>query len=298
MACGQEIDFFKFMREFGVDRGRGVGQFFCRCEQLGFNVNMARFGSAFFDSGVRFDSSDSKGHTMKNLSKMLENPFDDPKISMAELLAFSTDNIQRMLANNSSGELTTRITATQSGLDLVEQRFTDDLTKKAIRKARKMAKDNFLNALPAAMGKLAGKVAGQYGEASPEYAECLPLGRTIFSKATDDAMEAHIQTFINGVTAHVADLGAQVVTDAEAVKTGWLAVYAPSESASGAAAATQEEKKWARENLQQMLFLNLIKIMELHPREPEMLAVYMTQSLLEDHPQQEAPEPPAPPPGP
>ena len=35
-----------------------------------------------------------------------------PGISKAELLAFTTDHLQRMIANNESGELTARITAT------------------------------------------------------------------------------------------------------------------------------------------------------------------------------------------
>jgi hypothetical protein len=43
------------------------------------------------------------------------------------------------------------------------------------------------------------------------------------------------------------------------------------------------------------LFFNLIELMKMFPRQPEKLALYMTQSLLEDHP---APPPTPPPPGP
>lgn len=232
---------------------------------------------------------------MRKLSKFLENPFDDPGISIAELAAFTTDNIQRMKANNPSGELTVRITATESGLGLVTQRFTADETKLGVRKGSKQDKEAFRKTLPATMARLAIAVAAKYGEKSSQYLECLPHGRSIFSTSTDDLLESHLQTFIDGVTAHQADLGAQVVTDATAVKTGWLAVYAPSEAASGAKAATQEEKKYARENLQLMLYLNLIKFCDMHAREPEKLAMYMTQSLLEDHPRAKPAEEPAPP---
>ncbi len=236
---------------------------------------------------------------MKNLAKMLENPFDDRQISLAELVSFTTDNIERMKANNPGGELTVRITATQSGHDLVMQRFTADETKLGARKGSKQAKDAFRKTLPATMAKLAAAVSTKYGENSPQYAECLPHGRSIFSTATDDTLASNIQTFINGVTAHQTDLGAQVVTDATAVKTAWLEVYAPSESASAAKSATQDDKKYARENLQLMLYLNLIKFCEMHPREPEKLATYMTQSLLEDHPRSTGEEPaPAPSPTP
>jgi hypothetical protein len=75
----------------------------------------------------------------------------------------------------------------------------------------------------------------------------------------------------------------------------WVTVYAASEAATGAKTTTQEGKKLARENLQLMLFLNLLKIAEMFPRQPEKLALYMQQSLLMDHPQQpEEPTPPTP----
>lgn len=47
-----------------------------------------------------------------------------------------------------------------------------------------------------------------------------------------------------------------------------------------------------------MLFLNLLKLAEMFPRQPENLALYMQQSLLEVPPEEEEeePEPPQPPP--
>ena len=241
---------------------------------------MPRYGSFFFDSGVRYGGADSREHTLRDPHIWLENPFDDPGISMTELLMFTTDHLQRMIANNTSGELTPRITPTQSSLDLVVQRYNDDETKLALRKARKLAKDNFRAELPAKVGKLAVKVENQYGEKSPEFVECFPHGRGIFHNVADDKLESHLQTLLNGLTAHQTDLGAQPVTDATALKTAWLAVYQPSEAATGAKAATQEDKKYARENLQLMLYLNLLKIAEMHYREPEQLDTYMQISLI------------------
>ena len=73
-------------------------------------------------------------------TRFLENPFDDPRISLAELLSFSGDHLARMVANNGSGELTARITATTNALGLVQNKATDGQTRKAIRKARKQVK--------------------------------------------------------------------------------------------------------------------------------------------------------------
>ena len=49
---------------------------------------------------------------MIRLNRFLSNPFDDPEISLDELLAFSTDHLQRLIANNPGGIYTARITAT------------------------------------------------------------------------------------------------------------------------------------------------------------------------------------------
>ena len=212
---------------------------------------------------------------MITLSRFLSNPFDDRSISMAELMAFSTDHVQRMIANNTGGELTARITATDSALTLVADCFTDDQTKLGLRKARKQVKDTFRTDLPGAVAKICAAVVAQYGDGSPEVVECCPQGRTVFSSCRDDQVQNHLQTLDN-----------------------WMIVYNASEAATGAKTTTQEEKRMARENLQLMLFLNLLKLAEMFPRQPEKLAMYMQQHLLENPEASEPdpepePEPPA-----
>src|SRR5438034_250921 len=148
---------------------------------------MARYGSAFYDSGVRYNEPATvKATHMKDLHGFLVNPFDDHNISIAELTAFSTDHLQRMIASNPTGDFTDRITATASSLGLVESQFSGDLTKLGLRKASKDAKDNFRKTLPATMAKLAAAIDAKYGPNSPVLTECCPQGRTIFSTSTDD----------------------------------------------------------------------------------------------------------------
>ena len=260
---------------------------------------MARWDFAFFDSGVRFDQPDAHPTHMKELSAMLEVPFDDPSISAARLVAFSTDSLQRMIANNPNNELDVRITALTSSLELYTDCLTDDQTKLGVRKARKMAKDTFRDSIPPGVAKIAGSIVAQYGSATPELAECFPEGRTIFSTCRDDEVEQHLQTLSNAVDAHVADLGAPLGTKVTVLIAAWLAVYNASEASTGAKTTTEEAKQLARENLALMLFLNVVKLMEMFPRQPEKLALYMQQSLLEvPQGEEEEPPPPAPPPPP
>lgn len=87
-------------------------------------------------------------------------------------------------------------------------------------------------------------------------------------------------------------MGAQTVTDATALKTGWVAVYTPSENASGTKDAAMLAKQAARQALQLELCKNWLTIALQFPRQPEKLDVYMQQSLLSSH--NPAPTPPAP----
>lgn len=114
--------------------------------------------------------------------------------------------------------------------------------------------------------------------------EAFPQGRTILSQCTDDALVIHLQPINTVVVANATELPPVIVTLTAGLLTTWTAVHSESESASGAKTATEEEKRAARTALQAQLFLNLIKLMELFPNQPQKLPLYMQQHLLEDHP--------------
>ena len=141
---------------------------------------MARYGFAFFGSGVRWDSPDAHPTNMITLSRFLENPFDDPGISLAELLGFTTDHLERMTANNSGNALDGRITATTSALGLVDDSASDDQTKLGLRKARVAAKEADRGTLPEKVGRIAATVGAKYGTHSEQLTECFPQGRMVF----------------------------------------------------------------------------------------------------------------------
>jgi len=256
---------------------------------------MARFGFAFFDSGVRFNQPDAHPTTMRTLASFLQNPFDDPNISMAELIAFATDHLQRLSANNAGGELTTHIAALTSSLATVEDCVTDDQGRLGVRKARKQAKDDFRLQIPADVKRIEAGFIAAFGADSPVLLEALPQGRTLFNTCRDDQVEVHLQTLLDAATTHQASLAPATLTLATTLKNNWVTIYQASEASTGSKTVTQEGKKLARENLQLMLFLNLLKLAEMFPRQPEKLALYMMQHLLENPSAPEEPTPPVPP---
>jgi hypothetical protein len=231
---------------------------------------------------------------MYDMHKVLTNPFDDPGISVNGLLAFTSDHLGKMTSNNPGGFLAARITATNTAVGGVNTAFASDLGKLGERKTSKQAKDAFRATLPAAIGKIYVTLQNKYGEKAAQLKEFFPNGRTGFSRATDDQVGNNLQTLIAELTLHQTDVGAQTVTDATALLTGWNAVYTPSESSSGAKTTAMAAKNNARAALQLELFKNLLTIALQYPRQPDMLDVYMQQSLLEPHTQTATTPPPAP----
>lgn len=229
---------------------------------------------------------------MKNLANSLNVPFDDRQISEPELLAFSTDNIQRMNAN-SPVALAARIAATTAALGIVAQCSSDDMVRLGARKAAKDVKDTFRGNLKDQINTIYVKVLAQYGMDAPQLVEVFPKGRTIYQSVTDDKLQVELNALVAALTVKVAVLGAPLIAVATGLKDNWMLVYAASESTSGQKTTTEAGKHTARLNLQLELYFNLIELMKMFPRQPEKLALYMTQSLLEDHPAA-----PTPPPGP
>lgn len=229
---------------------------------------------------------------MKRLAYFLENPFDDAAISVAELLAFTTDHLQRMIANNDSGQLTAHITATTSAYQEVGDCVSDDGTKLGLRMARNQVKTDFRkDTLRAGVARIEGALKGAYADSAGVLVEALPKGRTIFTACRDDQVATYIAILHGVVTARAADLPPAIVTLAGTLKTQWTAILSACEESTGRKVSTENGKKLARQNLQLMLFLNLHKLAEMFPRQPEKLSLYMQQHLLKNRSRREDEEP-------
>jgi hypothetical protein len=217
---------------------------------------------------------------MNDLSRFFLNPFDSRNVSLSGLLAFTTDHLARLAANDAGGVFAARRAATAAALAAVEQAFTDDETKLGLRKARKQTARAFRKALPAAVARINVAVKAKFGERSPEVAECFPEGRTGFARCPQDSLENHLETLSNGLKAHATDLDAAVLAQAEDLRTNWLTVRQSSQASSGVKAAAEAGRRNARRALQRELFLNLLAQAQNFPLQPEKLNLFMQPSRL------------------
>ena len=262
------------------------------------------YGQAHYDEPEGASPASIPRTHMIDLHRPFINPFDAASISINNLVAFTTDHLGKMNNNNPGGFLAGRITATTAALGTVNTTFQSDLGQLGERKTSKKAKDDYRKSLVAGASKIQLALQNKYGKKSPLLATFFPTGLTKFNAVPDDQVTNAWTTLIAALTAHQAEIGApvgaQLVTDATALKNGWVAVYTPSEAASGAKDSTRAAKNAARQALQLELFKNWLTIALQFPRQPEQLDVYMQQSLLEpNNPPPPSPTPPPPtPPGP
>lgn len=220
---------------------------------------------------------------MSDLSLYFANPFHDRNINLAALLAFTTDHLQRLAANDPGGIFAARRAATTAAWQAVSDAFTEDQTKLGLRKARKQSIRKFRKALAGGIAKINVAVKAQFGERSPELTEIFPGGRRRFARCPDDSLESHLAALSRGLTAHAAELAAAVVAQAEALRMDWQAVYQASEMSSGVKAAAAASRRNARRALQGELYLNLLALAQQFPEEPAKLGRFMQPSLLKPH---------------
>ena len=221
---------------------------------------------------------------MRLLRRYFESPFESRNISLPELLAFATDHLERMVTDNPGGALDGRIAATSAALHALAQCAGDDQIKLGVRQARKSAKDAFRAGLAEPLRRVQGALEAAFGIGSAPVLEAFPWGRSVFSQCADDQLASHLEPLRVVVTSQAAALPGEIVTLMNELVTRWAAVHAESESATGAKAAQEAQKRAARSALQRELYLNLVRLMELFPMQVDKLEFYMQQHLLEDHP--------------
>ncbi len=217
---------------------------------------------------------------MKGVIPFYISPFHTTEISLAKLIAFTSDHLERMSAHNQDGWLTERITATNAALSNLEDAYTENLTQLGFRKARKKTKNSFRKSLTSEVAKIVAGVIAEYGEGSSAVDKVVPRGRTAIYNAPDDLIENHIETMINGLTVLQTDPESDLLHKAQDLLTQWITIYTASEQATARKAATENDQRKAKAALQMELFQTLLTLAKRFPNQPEQSGIYMQPHLL------------------
>ncbi len=217
---------------------------------------------------------------MRALHRYFVNPFDAGGISLSELLAFATDHLERLRAQNQAGRHDLRIAVTETALVELRQASSGDASSGGSRMASKSRKRRFRlgGTLGDQVTRVFGHVLAHYGPRSPQVRELGRKGDIL--RCPDDELDNRLRALHRCVAAHQATIGDAAVTLAAELVDQWAAIYEESESATGTKTRTESELRRARRALQGVLYLNLLHLVEIFPRQPEKLPLYMQPHLL------------------
>ncbi len=217
---------------------------------------------------------------MKRMRYVFRNVFLNSKYSLASMIAFTTDLIERLSANNPDHQLDGQIAALTEALAILNQQSSADFAMLGIRKGAKLKKNAFRGALPNAIRRIYSIALAEFGDPSEEMKNIFPKGRSIFNESRDDRLIEPLDGMVSGLTLHQAELGAGVVAEATALRDEWLEIHEASEEATGVKTATEAERREARYNLAVELHRTVGILISLFPEDEERYALYMQQYLL------------------
>ena len=152
---------------------------------------------------------------MIDLKKIFKNHFNTEKISDDNLRKFAEVHIERLAANNGTAQFTTMITNTTNAYTAYFGAMTNERTKYAIQQGLTIAMNNTVDSFKSFVSKKAGVINDIFDKDTPVYQEFFPFGVSEYTNATLATIESLMQTFVAAVERHSAELGAQMLSDAE-----------------------------------------------------------------------------------
>jgi hypothetical protein len=193
---------------------------------------------------------------MIRISRIFKDLFDDQRISVSELIKFSSDGIERLRANNPANVFDRILADTESKHKALE----DAVNKLGINISQREGRTIDMNDVMGEFKKKASHVEGlisyTFQRESGTYQEFYPKGKTEYTNMTVENAEILISRFVSAVNNHAAELPESVLTDFHV---------------NGAQTALQLQ--WT---------INVLTVALEFTNQPEKAAVYFNQALLND----------------
>lgn len=225
-----------------------------------------------------------------DLDKYFRNPFDNPKISIAELLGFAVDHQGRMVAlSDGTTDYDDLIALTDVAFAALGGTVSDEDLKEGIKMARTAALKAKRAAVHAELNRLESLTNAFYPRGTATYIEIFPEGLVAFHKATLEELGLKLDTLIAAINPYASDIGNLdpiVLLTAE-----WKALRGEHLERKGDVAEAAELRREASAALRLQLFDNLLFIARRNKGQPEECRNYFSQHLLEDPQSPEEPEP-------
>lgn len=142
---------------------------------------------------------------MYNPLKLIEDNFDDIRLTTINLKGFTEDHLVRLSkpVNNPGSIYSSLITATTTKYNAYYGKISNELTYKAIAEGTTITRNDARKAVEEKISNLQGLIKFKFGEASGVYQEFYPLGAREYQDAREVEAGPLFERFVTAATTHL-----------------------------------------------------------------------------------------------
>lgn len=148
---------------------------------------------------------------MLNPIRLINDLFDDEKLSNANLRGFTDNFLIRLAGNNPGGIYTPLITDTTTKYTAFYGTITNEAVKEAVSQGLTIATNDAKGNVIGMLSKLQDLVTYQFGDTSSTYQEFYPYGMEEYHQAKIDDLAPILDRFAAAVSAHLTPVEAAMV---------------------------------------------------------------------------------------
>ena len=156
------------------------------------------------------------------VEKALENRFDKPGISRANILIYAKDEVRRLTANNGTGLYTAQIAYLNLLIDALDAELKVDDSAKNLRKGKTKSVDEMTVVFGDTMKDFENEIIRKIGgKTSPSVSEFYPNGHTEYISATRKEMDVFTPRIKTAANNHHTELGPELTAILVALDTDY-----------------------------------------------------------------------------
>jgi hypothetical protein len=208
--------------------------------------------------------------------------FDDPKISISELINFSSDGIERLRANNPGNVFDQILETSEKKHKAMEDAVNALGINVTQREGRTIDMNDVVVDFKKKVSNVEGLISYTYNRVSGIYQEFYPNGRTEYSHMTIENVEILIKRFTTAIDNHAEDLPPAVKNDFNQLLKDYQQARTEQLKEKGETGGSRDNVNNARIALQLQWTMNVLTIALKFSNQAEKAAIYFNQALLND----------------
>ncbi len=217
---------------------------------------------------------------MLDLNILFKNHFSGRLISDNKIRKFAEIHLQRLSANNGSGEFSQLITDTQNAYTQYFGSLNEENKNYAIQQGLTISVSKVLKEFKQFASSSEGLVRAQFGKKAAEYQEFFPFGLKEYWHLNLTKAETVMQRFYKAAGKHSTAFGDSLKNLAQTLLTEFKEARSNQLKKMGEVAEKKSSTRGRRKDLELQLIKNLHYIGYLYPGNVEMCNSFFDQSFL------------------